>query len=42
MLVTRSDPVACTIVVVTEEQAILRALLTGTTAERHYMERKWC
>ena len=40
VLVTRSDPVAGTIAV-TEEQAIPRAPLTGTTAERRYIERKW-
>jgi hypothetical protein len=40
--VTRSDPVAGTTVAVTEEQAIPRARLTGTAAERRYMVRKWC
>ncbi len=41
MLVTRSDQVAGTMAV-TDEQAVLRAPLTGTAAERRYMERKWC
>jgi hypothetical protein len=41
VLVTRSDPVADT-TVVTEEEAIPPAPLTGTAAERHYMERKIC
>jgi hypothetical protein len=40
--VTRSDPVAGTAVVVTEEQAIPRARLTGTGAERRSMARKRC
>ncbi len=41
MLLTRSDPVAG-IMAVTEEETIPRAPLTGTAAERRYMERKWC
>ncbi len=39
VLVTRSDPVVGTPVVVTQEQAIPRARLTGTGAERRRMER---
>jgi hypothetical protein len=41
VLVTRSDPVEGTMAV-TEEEAIPRSALTGTAAERRYMERKWC
>jgi hypothetical protein len=41
VLVTRSDPVAGT-TVVTEKQVTPRSRLTGTAAERRYMERKWC
>ncbi len=41
VLVTRSDPVEGT-TVVTEEEAIPRARLTGTATERRYMDRKWC
>jgi hypothetical protein len=39
VLVTRSNPVACTMVVT--EKAMQRMLLTGTTTEKHYMESKW-
>jgi hypothetical protein len=43
VLVMRSDlTVAGTTVVVTELQAIPRAPLTETAAERRYKERKWC
>jgi hypothetical protein len=42
VLVTRSDPTMVGTTVMTEEQAIPRAPLTGTAAERHYMEHKWC
>jgi hypothetical protein len=41
VLVTRHDPVAGTTVVM-EEETMQRAPLTGTAAERRYMERKWC
>ena len=41
VLVTRSDPVAGT-AAMTEEQAVPRARFTGTTAEKRFMERKWC
>jgi hypothetical protein len=40
VLVTRSDPVAGN-TVVTEETAMQRMLLTGTAAEKRYMERMW-
>ncbi len=41
VLVTRNDPVAGTMAVA-EDEMIPRAPLTGTAAERRYMERKWC
>jgi hypothetical protein len=41
VLVTRSDPVAGTVAMM-EEQAVPRARFTGTTAEKRFMERKWC
>ncbi len=40
VLVTLSYPVTGTTVVT--EEAIQRSPLTGTAAERRYMERKWC
>ncbi len=41
IVVMRSDPIAGTLAV-TEEQAVPRAPLTGTAAERRVMECKWC
>ncbi len=41
VLVTRSDPVAGT-AAMTEDRAMLRARFTGTTAEKRFMECKWC
>jgi hypothetical protein len=41
VLVTRSDPIAGT-VTVTEERSVPRVRFTGTTAEKCFMECKWC
>jgi hypothetical protein len=41
VLVTLHDLVTGA-VTVTEEQAVLRAHFTGTVAEKHFMESKWC